>query len=506
MYNIYDGFTFVTGLSLNNPHGTVTIGNRNLQNTKTEEKPFLHAVIEFRTIHKTYDGSFGFDWYRKEDNGLSWGGMYKSFIKSGYKDGKTNLKPEEAVNRFLDMYEEIPINLLSRKNQKEREEKNYHVPYLSIFSKKSVEEMKLPKDIPQPQYSITLCALVEIRRNSTLKFEYDPEFFEVTPNILADKSAGTGILHSKTTAITITCKKDLETNKEITIYAHPQDRKYKKSLAGKITILQNDEKARKNLNIALVNVKTKIRDKENTGKIEPEEINTLRKAMYQCLIVPNMFESPFLDLSNNDNFKIIKDNLGKEIYGKYIFRKTNPHVKWTDGGIFHSFGYTDCQDYVKKEYIAKNKNILRSTFFKGNEYYLAYKEDYIAENIFTIFAFAEDSFLNDRQALLPHAVEGEVKGIGENTAMLFNGLNGKRSDESVLSHETLHGLGLYHTHINEDPIKQPRILCTFAKNETDNIMSYKDVTNEPHKKLNTLWRWQWKIANSNILGIENDPK
>lgn len=513
MYNIYDGFTFVTALSLNNPNGTFTVGANRLHDKILEEKPFLHAVVEFRTIHKTYDGSFGFDWYRKKDNGQSYGVMYKSCIESGYKDGNINLKKEEATNRFLDMYEEIPINLASRKSQNEREEKNYQVPYLSMFSKETVEKMNLPKDIVQPQFSIALCAIVEIARNSILEFDYDNTLFEVTPKILADKSAGIGIRQSKTKEITITCKKDLDANKEIKIYAYPQDRKYKKSLAGKIIVLQNDEKVRKKVNFALVNVKTKIRDEENTGKIKIEEINALRKALYQCLMVPSIFEgqTPF-DLSNDNNFKIIKDNLGKEIYGKYIYHKTINNVKWTDGGIFHLLDYnTDCHDYVKKEYIAKSKDLLRSTFFKGNEYFLASKEDYIEENIFTVFAFAEDSFLTYRSTLPSEflqnkALEGEIKSINEKTAMLFNGLNGNRSDESVLAHETMHGLGLYHTHINEDPIKQPRILCTFAKNETDNIMAYKDITNEADKKLITLWRWQWKIANPNIPSIEKDPK
>lgn len=507
MSTIYDGFTFVKGLSLNNPHETITIGNRNLQNTKTEEKPFLHAVVEFRTVYKTYDGSFGFDWYRKKDNGQSYGGMYKSFIKSGYKDGKTNLTTDEAINRFIDMYEEIPINLLSRINQKEREEKNYQVPYLSMFSKKTVEEMKLPKDIAQPQFSITLNVLVEIARNSTLEFDYDTALFEISPKILADKSADQGIRKSKTKEITITCKKDLDVNKEIKIYAYPQDRKYKKSLAGKIIVLQNDEKTIKILNVNLVNVKTKIRDEENIGEIEPEEINVLRKALYQCLIVPNIVQDkkPF-DLTIDANFKIIKDNLGNDKYGKYIYHKTIPTVEWMDGGILHSIYYTDCQDYVKKLYISKNKNVLKNVF-KTIQYDANEKE--IGESTFTAFAFREDSNLTYRSTSFfkNRATEGEVKSIGENTVMLFNSLNSpQRADDTALAHEVLHGLGIYHTHIDEDPIPDPRILCTFIEKYSDNIMSYKDVTNDKDKKRQTLWRWQWKIANPNIPSIEKDSK
>lgn len=90
MNTIYNGFTFVKALSLKNPTGTMTIGDRNL--TENEEKPMLHAVVEFRTIHKTYDGSFGFDWYRKEDNRMSYGIRYKTFINSGYKDGKNQFE------------------------------------------------------------------------------------------------------------------------------------------------------------------------------------------------------------------------------------------------------------------------------------------------------------------------------------------------------------------------------------------------------------------------------
>ncbi len=519
MDNIYDGFTLVKALSLKNP--TETIKNKNYEENKMEEKPFLHAVVEFRTVHKTYDGSFGFDWVRKKDNGLSNGMSYvpikisgiKIGIISGYKDGKTNLNQEEAFDRFLDMYEEIPVDLVSRKMQKGREEKNYHVPYLSMFSKETVDNMKLPKDISQPQFSITLCAIVEIARNSVLEFEYDTNLFDVSPKTLADKSAGKERRQSKTTEITITCKKDLKTNKDIKIYAYPQDKKYKKSLAGKITVLQNDEKVRKNVNFALVNIKTNIKGipKANEGKIEPEEINTLRKAMYQCLIVPNIFydEKIPLDLTYDTNFKISQDSLGNDKYGKYIYHKTVPTAELTDGGIFHSSQLTDCHDYIKAEYISKNKNVLKNAF-KTLKYDANEKE--MAESIFTIFAFGEDSFRTYRTSIFTknHATEGEVKDIGENTVMLFNSLdNPKRADDTALSHEVLHGLGLYHTHMDEDPIPTPKILCTFEKKNTDNYMSYRAVESSavlPGEEKETLWRWQWKIANPNIPGIEKDPK
>lgn len=264
------------------------------------------------------------------------------------------------------------------------------------------------------------------------------------------------------------------------------------------------------MNFALVNIRTKIRDEDVTGKIEPTEIDALRKAMYQCLILPNILEAPLLDLSDNDNFKIIKNNFGNDQYGKYIFHKTIPTVKWTDGGIFHSYTYSDCHDYVKKLYISKNQNLLKRTFYKNSKETV--DEQYLTDNIFTVFAFREDSFQTYRSSYFfdNHAVEGEVKNIGENTAMLFNSLNSaKRANDTSLAHEVLHGLGIYHTHIDENPIPTSKILCTFEEKSTDNYMSYRAVDPDGTVKggeRETLWRWQWKIANKNIPEIESDPK
>lgn len=506
MDNIYKDFSFVKSLSLNSTRNSMM----SILDKKTEEIPFIHAVVEFRPIYKTYDGSFGFDWYRKEDNGHLNGQKYQSCINGGYKDGRSNLSIEEAINRFLDMYEEIAINLPSYKNKKNREDKNYHVPYVSMFSEKTVTEMNLPKDMVKPKFTIELSALVETARNVTLRFEYDNNYFEVNPQVLADKSGGKTLQPSKTGKISITCKKDLDSNKEIKIYAYPQDKKFGKSLAGKLIILQNDEKVRKNLNVALVNVKTKIRNEEYTGKIEMEEIEALRKALYQCLIVPEIFydDNP-LDLTSDNSFKILIDNAGAKEYGKYILRGTSNTSEWLDGGIFHSSNYTDCQDYIKNKYIEKNKMLLRAKFFQGKGYVFVNNEKHLSENIFTIFSFREYSYNSNTTSPNPlkrHTVEGEVKAINEKTAMLFNGLNGDRSDETTLAHEVMHGLGLYHTHMNDNPIGEPRILCTFDKNTTDNIMAYKDIVNNKEGKRQTLWRWQWKIANPHIPAMDKDPK
>ncbi|WP_231999421.1 type VI secretion system Vgr family protein [Prevotella melaninogenica] len=69
---------------------------------KTEDHASITmAMVEFRTTEE-YDGSFGFDWLRVDDNGLEKKGHYLNeepydkIIEGGYNDGKTDLTKNEA--------------------------------------------------------------------------------------------------------------------------------------------------------------------------------------------------------------------------------------------------------------------------------------------------------------------------------------------------------------------------------------------------------------------------
>jgi len=57
----------------------------------------------------------------------------------------------------------------------------------------------------------------------------------------------------------------------------------------------------------------------------------------------------------------------------------------------------------------------------------------------------------------------------------------------VLSHEVLHGMGLHHTHIDDEVIEESTRRYVYKENTTDNVMSYASTRK-------STWYWQWKIV------------
>ena len=58
---------------------------------------------------------------------------------------------------------------------------------------------------------------------------------------------------------------------------------------------------------------------------------------------------------------------------------------------------------------------------------------------------------------------------------------------STLCHEVMHGLGLRHTHFDDETILKEEKMYVFEKYTTDNIMSYASSRK-------TTWHWQWEIV------------
>ena len=104
-------------------------------------------------------------------------------------------------------------------------------------------------------------------------------------------------------------------------------------------------------------------------------------------------------------------------------------------------------------------------------------------NSFTIF-----SFVNEGTGTLRGFCEvaADVKTMKfshfkQNVVLFGNRLS------TTLSHEALHGLGLFHTHFDEKVIEEKEKKYVFIKDTTDNIMSYADSRK-------TTWYWQWEIV------------
>lgn len=272
------------------------------------------------------------------------------------------------------------------------------------------------------------------------------------------KSAN-GLANSADGTIKITYLKELDADKEIKIYAYPKGSSAKtpaeqlleRKLSGKIIVLKNGASARKEEKFVLVAVWSDITKSGNIvkGSFTQQEKENFYNILHQALIVPTITEAATaLDLSANADF---------QTEGAYIDSTNNLLLLNLTTG-----------DTIKPMF-----HSMRNLFLNvpANS---AYKND----NYFTIFS----SLMTPNYS----GAIGCVEDIGVHNAIM---LLGRR--DTTLPHEAVHGLGLYHTHKDSSPIKEPTRKYTFNRGSTTNIISYASVRT-------TTWRWQWHIINSNI--------
>lgn len=213
------------------------------------------------------------------------------------------------------------------------------------------------------------------------------------------------------------------------------------------------------------------------GYYLPIEITKLHNTLHQNLCYGNIAETLICDLSDDDNFKDILDpNTGTYELGDYL------------------------SDNVGYKILRRNRstnellfNYLKSVFLDDPTI------NNIYENYFLVFAFDRPSEVE--------FLSGHVAGIGIPLAIVYNfraneSVTTPPRSEGVVSHEIMHGYGLYHTHQDEDnngvllPIVEPERKYTYPngndlssadKNKaTDNVMSYSNIQR-------TLWQWQRKF-------------
>ena len=446
---------------------------------KEEKEQMALATVEFRPDPDSYKGEFGFDWLRVKDGELPVETPYKDIIVSGYCDGERNLTPKEAYDKLKEEYEHIPITF--RKD----EESKYFVPYLNLYSKECVEGMKVDEDVPKPCYEASLCVLVDINEDvDRLEFDYDKDIFEIDKPTLKDKGKTKSKVKSQDNKVKITCKKSFDdANKGIIrVFAYPKecagkqmaDQVRLRSLAGKIKVGVNNSAAQRNVKFVLVRIRTKMGEKAVQGGFIPEELKMLCYALHHMYLNPS-----FEQYVRGEQENVLRND--KEEQHKLILDLTDdPNLKL--GGK-----YLDGENVVKIPPNCKNSgqeymnnsiaNYLRMEFLKN---YPNYK------NSFTIFSFANDAFENSK--LLP----GFCENIYASNTFRFIGfrknivLFGSRT-LMTLAHEVLHGLALFHTHNDDNIIREPIIRYVYKEKETDNIMSY-----APYRR--STWHWQWEIV------------
>ena len=339
---------------LANSKGTLDIKSDGCVNTssKAEAKKektgeISIAMVEFRPT-STYDGSFGFDWLRVDDNKLEEQSHYTeeqpydSIIEGGYGDGKTDLtggKNGSAYKKLKSEYKMIVVNMQDKSDGSKRT-KEYFVPYLSIYPKSYVDTLASTDQENKPLFEAELALLVDIGVDEidSLEFKYDENIFELDKNKLQDtKRTAAGKQFSMDKTIKITCKKEIPdlSSGEIYVYAYPKDAKGKpaaereamRSLAGKILVLPNGKKQRKKQKFVLIRVKTNILPNNlipQLGDFTEDELKIIRNVLFQPLIETEIIETRIdensekipieLDLTNDDDFKIQANGQ----IGKYV--------------------------------------------------------------------------------------------------------------------------------------------------------------------------------------------
>lgn len=459
---------------------------------KTES--ISNVIVEFRPL-STWQGEFGFDWLRIDDGAATLETPYYVCLQNGYeKPTKRDLNTEyeskgEAFKELEKEYQKITIRrantpLLTK----------YYVPWLNIYPEKISNTVNTT---PQPPCEVELNILLDIEGISPdqIRIEFNKKYFRIdgkdgtdsTPVLITDTGVGNKRKIQQT--IKIKCIEEFETQQSIVVYAYPQgsmlktveEQKIERKLAGKIIVCPNSNKEkirnRRYIKVVLVKVKTNIDGISRMGGFGNTqdtlgEKDTLQQFFYQALTYAKLIETTkdnqgntidiILDLSNDTDFKLHRDDLGTPINS--VFIDNNGNIKDNDNLI----------------------SILKQKFNKQTS------NKYIKDLI--IFAF-DETCPNSRDpryvinGFADHIKMGN-KTIFKKALVLFN----TRKDKT-LSHEALHTMGLFHTHRdgtiydsdqkfiftngNDDPI-----------NATDNIMSYNRIRR-------STWHWQWKIIKRN---------
>ena len=465
------------------------------------------AVVYFRPL-EDWRGEFGFDWLREVDNAQTsfidsnsqqfTDENYYMLLESGYGDGQhTDLTPNEAYEKLKRQYLRHPINKEGMTNMNEDE---YYVPYLTLFPKRYVDTIN-PTPAVSPMYQATLRMLGEITEDiDRLEFEYDETLFELDKKVLSNKSKIEDLEFLQET-ITITCKEELDSDKEIRLYAYPKrpavtsytdkkgtrpsadlDQLVHRRLAGKIIVVKNDATVRKEEKFVLVKVMTDVCNQgvKERGGFNPEEKKAFYNTLHQALIIPKVEEyggensEVYLNLSADRRFRSS---------GKYV-----------EGDKLKTKFYTNQQrQIVKSEFL---KYVQEAFFNDPPENRVRYA------GYFTVFAFGVGNPDTGGETagefeLLNRVVIASAIKFFKNVALYAGRGN------TALCHEVLHGLGLLHTHrekkeingreVNSEPIiKDSKKKYVYKHKTTTNVMSY----NQPRNY--TTWRWQWSIINPNI--------
>lgn len=443
-----------------------------------------------------WDGmGYGFDWMRITDTGI-FGDLahYKDIISKQYK---SNNKLEKDINEYggrfdidlsqysrlktvygflaipwrtivstplFDIYEEYFCSWLSLYPKKV---KSIEFPPLNIpaFGSKPVGNTPAFKFVDKESgYKNTEAELrlyIDVEESPQyLKFEYDKEYFKITPEkITTDLGKGKRFWDGGNT-IKIECLADFNEDQTINVFAYEKDKATgldEKRLAGRMFVWANHAARRKKAKVLLVSVRTDITgSNENLGKTSGQQEN-IERFLRQALVE--------LDVAY-DEVDVTKDSKFKS-GGSYIYNNKDIIQRYATG--IKSFFFTPVQNYL---YDRLKDKLKQNNSTSKNKY-----KDY-----FRIFFFDESGGKIQNDNLI---------GLGGNSIDENMVIFGSTTDSTV-AHELLHSLKLMHSFTNEEADCYAKYTYKYA--ETENVMDYSHLVGQ---SCYALWKWQWEIANNN---------
>ncbi|WP_449399662.1 hypothetical protein [Chryseobacterium wanjuense] len=295
-----------------------------------------------------------------------------------------------------------------------------------------------------------------------MKFKENASF-RINPVEITNKSKGK---HDLKDYLTIECLEEFSTDQTIEVYAVSKDKdgKETENLAGKLNVWANDGLKRKRSKVLLVEINTPeitIGSGAKKGQITGQK-ELFEKYLHHALIEIDV-ETYSLDLSSDANLQ----PGGKYVEGSRILAY---HDDPSTIPIAHASGYQNLIFYLN----GKLKEDLKN---KG-------ENEYKYSKYFVAFYLGEKGYSKGKS--------GTNKGLNgyalNNFVILFSG----KSDETA-AHEFLHTKGIAHSFTNS--VADPNAEYTYIYGTTENIMDYSHVSGNPRY---SLWKWQWKIANSKI--------
>ena len=455
------------------------------------------AMVEFRLL-SGYDGEFGFDWYRKDDEGKH---AYKAIALSSL----------EEIGREYPQFQMIVKYTMT-----------YHVPYLTLFAPETVQREAQGECKAELAMRITTFEEVE-----KIVFEYDKDLLRVElggkeGDVLTAEEIKMVEAGQKTYTICIECldKGDgFDDAQEIKVWAYPKQGSsnlprvvavakkktdtnqgntqqntnantvyQERMLAGKILLPANSKRCRRQIDVAIVKVRTNIENSKEgdtgTGTPSEEELARLKKTLNQSLTLVNIeTDIKTLDLTQNNDFKIRKDKQGKERYGRFVYHKFVDKVDLPDETTDRTLAQN------KKGFYEELQRLFLS--IKGNgKYANHYLIFYFADMAYTSYITSEGEYKK---------TTGQVQGLNTKSVALF-----KDHDEYDLSHEMLHCFGVLHPFSKDAKHR-------FKQYLTDNVADYTAPLKKDQKpdttKIHT-WIWQWRQVNFklNTKVVEKNAK